>query len=260
MPANRRTEYSVLRPDTFVISGLQGLKKFYVRAQLKDADVRGVTIMYDQAMDGIMEPVVVAMSSAFAPFTGGTAMPGVKRKVEYATAIIANASGYLVADRTATEGCHIIVVPGVGNAERVAEEKESELALLRVYGVGNLKAMALSAQPPRSAELTLIGIGDPQNQDGRNNVSTFNAKIRGTENGLVTLEPAPPSGFSGAAVVDAQGQFVGLAGLKAASQASLVSAAAIRKFLEGAKVAPSNGGTSIDAAKASVTRIICVRK
>jgi hypothetical protein len=161
-PTGRRTEYSVLRPDTFVVSGMQGLKKFYVRALLKDSDVRGVTILYDQAMDGIMDPVVVAMSSAFAPFGGGAAMPGVKRNVEYATAIVANASGYLVADRTATEGCHIIVVPGVGNAERVAEDKEAELALLRVYGVGNLKAMALSAQPPRSAELTLIGIGDPQ--------------------------------------------------------------------------------------------------
>jgi peptidoglycan hydrolase-like protein with peptidoglycan-binding domain len=259
-PTGRRTEYSVLRPDTFVVSGMQGLKKFYVRAQLKDSDVRGVIILYDQAMDGIMDPVVVAMSSAFAPFGGGAAMPGVKRNVEYATAIVANAAGYLVADRTATEGCHIIIVPGVGNAERVAEDKEAELALLRVYGVGNLKAMALSAQPPRSAELTLIGIGDPQLQNGRSAVSTFNTRIRGTENGLVALEPAPPSGFSGAAVIDAQGQFVGLAGLKAASQASLVSAAAIRKFLEGAKVAPSDGGTSLDAAKASVTRIICIRK
>jgi len=260
-PATRKVEYSVLRPDFYVLSGLQGLKKFYVRAQLKDSDVRGVTILYDQAMDGIMEPVVVAMSSAFAPFGGGTPMPGLKRNVEYATAIVASASGYLVADRAATDGCHIIVVPGVGNAERVAEDRASELALLRVYGIGNLKPMTLSAQPPRSAELILIGIGDPQIQDGRNAVSTFNARIRGTEGGLVALEPAPPSGFSGAAVIDAQGQFVGLAGLKAtASQASLVSAAAIRKFLEDAKVAPAIGGTSVDAAKASVTRVICVRK
>jgi hypothetical protein len=131
---------------------------------------------------------------------------------------------------------------------------------LRVYGVGNLKPMALSAQPPRSAELTLIGIGDPQIQSGHGAVSTFNARIRGTDNGHVALEPAPPSGFSGAAAVDAQGQFVGLAGMKAASQAALVSAAAIRKFLDDAKVEAVAGGTSIDAAKASVTRIICVRK
>jgi len=259
-PAGRKTEYSVLRPDFYVVSGLQGLKKFYVRAQLKDNDVRGVSIMYDQAMDGIMEPVVVAMSSAFAPFGGGAAMPGIKRNVEYATAVVASASGHLIADRMATDGCHVIVVPGIGNAERVAQDQASELALLRVYGVGQLKPMALSAQPPRSAELTLVGVGDPQNQDGRNSVSTFTVKIRGTENGLVALDPAPPSGFSGAAVIDAQGQFVGLAGLKAASTASLVSAAAIRKFLEDAKVTPADGGTGVDAAKASVTRVICVRK
>jgi peptidoglycan hydrolase-like protein with peptidoglycan-binding domain len=259
-PANRRVEYNVLRPDFFVLSGLQGLKKFYVRAQIKDAELRGVTILYDQAMEGIMEPVVVAMSSAFAPFGSGAPMTGMRRNVEYATAIVASASGYLVAERAATDGCHIIVIPGVGNAERVAQDQASELALLRVYGIGNLKPMALSAQPPRSAELTLIGVGDPQTQNGRDGVSTFNTRIRGVEGGLVALEPAPPSGFSGAAVVDAQGQFVGLAGLKAASQASLVSAAAIRKFLEDAKVTPATGGTSIDAAKASVTRVICVRK
>ena len=181
-------------------------------------------------------PVVVAMSSAFAPFGGGTAMPGVKRNVEYATAIVANAAGYLIADRTATEGCHIIVVPGVGNAERVAEDKDAELALLRVYGVGNLKAMALSTQPPRSAELTLIGIGDPQLQNGRNAASTFKARIRGTENGVVALEPAPPSGFSGAAVIDAQGQFVGLAGSEGRVDKPRWSRpAAIRKFLEDAE-------------------------
>jgi peptidoglycan hydrolase-like protein with peptidoglycan-binding domain len=259
-PAGRKTEYSVLRPDFYVLSGLQGLKKFYVRAQMKDNDVRGVTILYDQAMDGIMEPVVIAMSSAFAPFNAGTAMPGVKRNVEYATAIVADASGYLVADRSATDGCSLLIVPGIGNAERVADDKDAELALLRVYGVAHLKPMALSAQPPRSAELTLVGVGDPQLQNGRGNVSTFNARIRGTENGAVALDPAPPSGFSGAAVIDAQGQFVGLAGLKAASQATLVSAAAIRKFLDEAKVPSSNGGTNIDAAKASVARVICVRR
>ncbi|MES1155575.1 MAG: peptidoglycan-binding domain-containing protein, partial [Pseudorhodoplanes sp.] len=133
-PSNRRTEYNVLRPDFFVLSGLQGLKKFYVRAQIKDAEVRGVTIMYDQAMEGIMEPVVVAMSSAFAPFGSGAPMTGARRNVEYATAIVASASGYLVAERAATDGCHIIVIPGVGNAERVAQDQASELALLRVYG------------------------------------------------------------------------------------------------------------------------------
>ena len=71
--AKRRVEYNVLRGDFFVLSGLQGLKKFYVRVQLKDNEARGMTVLYDQAMDGIMEPVVVAMSSAFAPFNESAA-------------------------------------------------------------------------------------------------------------------------------------------------------------------------------------------
>ena len=67
--ANRRIEYNVLHGQiSSSLSGMQGLKKFYVRVQLKDNEARGMTILYDQAMEGIMQPVVVAMSSAFAPF------------------------------------------------------------------------------------------------------------------------------------------------------------------------------------------------
>ena len=64
----RRVTYNVLRPDFFVVSGTQGLKKFYVRGFVKDGEVRGITILYDQAMEGTMDPMVVAMSSAFVPF------------------------------------------------------------------------------------------------------------------------------------------------------------------------------------------------
>src|SRR3977135_2825181 len=35
-PAGRKIDYSVVKPDFFVLSGMQGLKKFYVRGQLKD--------------------------------------------------------------------------------------------------------------------------------------------------------------------------------------------------------------------------------
>jgi peptidoglycan hydrolase-like protein with peptidoglycan-binding domain len=74
-PAGRKAEYSVLRRDFFIISGLQNLKKFYLRAQLRGDELRGFTVLYDQAMAGIMEPAVVAMSSAYVAFPGGTAPP-----------------------------------------------------------------------------------------------------------------------------------------------------------------------------------------
>ena len=52
------------------MTGMQGLKKFYVRAQIRDLEVRGITVLYDQAIEGTIDPVVIAMSSAFAPFPG----------------------------------------------------------------------------------------------------------------------------------------------------------------------------------------------
>ncbi|MGZ5843296.1 MAG: peptidoglycan-binding domain-containing protein, partial [Xanthobacteraceae bacterium] len=45
-PADRKPEYSVLRPDFFVISGMQNLRKFYVRAQARGEEVRGITVLY----------------------------------------------------------------------------------------------------------------------------------------------------------------------------------------------------------------------
>src|SRR3977135_2259002 len=70
-PAGRKIDYSVVKPDFFVLSGMQGLKKFYLRGQFKDSEVRILTILYDQATEGTVEPVVIAMSSAFNPFPVG---------------------------------------------------------------------------------------------------------------------------------------------------------------------------------------------
>ena len=75
-PAGRKVEYNVLRPDFFVISGLQGLKKFYVRGQAKDNEVRGLTILYDQALEGTVDRIAVAMSSAFVAFPAQAASRG----------------------------------------------------------------------------------------------------------------------------------------------------------------------------------------
>src|ERR1700722_4310496 len=69
-PPGRHIEVNLLRPDFFILSGMQGLKKFYVRAEIRDAEVRGMTILYDQATEGIMDPLAGVMSSAFAPFSG----------------------------------------------------------------------------------------------------------------------------------------------------------------------------------------------
>jgi len=262
-PAGRRVEYSVIRSDFFVVSGLQGLKKFYVRAQQKGPEIRGVTILYDQAMEGIMEPVVVAMSSAFSPFDNAV-NPLAKRKVEYSTGIVVSAAGHVIADRQATDGCHVVTVAGRGHAERIAEDANSDMALLRLYGASPVKPAPLALEAPKSAELTLVGVADPQVQNGDNAVSTAGSKLAGVSGTLVALEPVPAAGFSGGAALDAQGQLVGMVELKPQSpsvtQAALVPTATIRAFLEKANVTPVTGKMTLDEARAAVARVICFRK
>jgi hypothetical protein len=83
------------------------------------------------------------------------------------------------------------------------------------------------------------------------------------------LSPARALGFSGAAALDADGKFAGIALLKPvvvagppnatpATQAALVPADTLLDFLKANGVnAASNGSPD---AKASVVRVICVRK
>jgi S1-C subfamily serine protease len=267
-PAGRKPEYNVLREDFFVISGLQGLKKFYVRGSGRDGDVRGVTILYDQAMEGIWDPVVIAMSSAFTPFPGGSASaPPARRKVEYGTGIVVSPQGHVITDRQLVDGCAVVTLAGRGNADVVAEDKTYDLALLRVYGARELSPITFAGEPA-GAQVTLVGVADPQAQGGGDAASTATARV-GTASGPTrTLEPAPAPGFSGAAATD-QGRLVGMAEIRmpsvagptpATPQATFVPIEPIRKFLAEHKIAPADGSADLERAKTSVVRVICVRK
>jgi len=262
----RKTDYSVVRPDFFVLSGLQGLKKFYIRGQIRNAEARVLTVLYDQATEGTMTPVTVAMSSAFNPFPGSGAAngPPARRKVEYSTGLIVGADGAILAERDATDGCATIAVPGHGNATRVADDEAHGLALLRIYGASGLKPLALGDGGAAKSSVTLTGIADPQSQGGRNAASTMTAQVGGD----LALTPEPAPGFSGAAAIDTDGRFAGLVRLKPAAvagatgtplpaQAVLVPADAARAFLKAKDVTPASGTPD---AKAAVLRLVCVRK
>jgi peptidoglycan hydrolase-like protein with peptidoglycan-binding domain len=264
-PAGRKIEYSVVKPDFFVLSGMQGLKKFYLRGQIRGDEVRILTILYDQATEGTMEPVVVAMSSAFTPFPNGAQAggPPPRKSVEYGTGVVVSEDGAIVTDRAVVDGCLSIVVAGFGNADRTAEDKDHDLALLRIYGARGLKPLALNTGAAKQ-NVELTGIADPQNQGGGAAMSSVKAQL-GSD---ASLTPAPGLGFSGSAALDADGAFAGMALLKpvvvagptitaAAAQASLVSADVVREFLKANGVSAASGSTD---AKASVVRVICVRK
>ncbi|GEC16990.1 peptidoglycan-binding protein [Nitrobacter winogradskyi] len=263
-PPGRKVTYSAVKPDVFVLSGTQGLKKFYMRGQLRDSEARILTILYDQATEGVMEPVVIAMSSAFDPFpTNG---PPPRKLVEYASGVIVSKDGTILTGHDATDGCRSIVVTGHGYADRIASDKDHGLALLRVYGAHGLQPIALG--PDAKGGVDLVGITDPQNQGGGSAVSRVKASVAQGGGGESMLTPAPASGFSGAAALDANGQLAGLALLKPAdiaglsgaapsAQAMLAPAEALRAFLKANDVDPFDG--SFDA-EATVVRVICVRR
>ena len=148
-PSTRKLETNLLRSDFFLLSGMQGLKRFYARADFKDGEVRGMTVLYDQATENIMDPAAVVMASAFTAFpsVSGVAQIGSapKRKVEYGTGIVVSDAGHILTDRALTDGCNVIVVGGYGDAGREAEDRAAELALLRVYGVADLVPAAFAS-------------------------------------------------------------------------------------------------------------------
>jgi len=152
---------------------------------------------------------------------------------------------------------------GIGGADRVAVDKG--LALLRVHAA-NLKPVALAGESTKG-DVTPLGVADPQAQGGGSAVSTAKARV----SDIFALAPAPAPGFDGAAVLDGQGKLVGIAALKVpvvagtapaqGASATLTPVEAIRNFLDAQNVPPASGGMSgVEAAKASVVRVICVRK
>jgi hypothetical protein len=193
----RNIDYTVVKPDFFVLSGLQGLKKFYLRGTFRGDEVRILTILYDQATENTVEPVVIAMSSAFNAFPAACKRRARRRARPWNTAPASSSGddGAIIADRQITDGCLTVAIAGFGNADRVAEDKEHDLALLRIYGARGLKALNLANAAAKTA-LDLTGIADPQNQGGGAAVTSVKASVAqlgGSSD--VALSPAPALGF-----------------------------------------------------------------
>jgi hypothetical protein len=265
--ARREITSSDLKPDSFTIAGVQGLKNFLVRAVARGGEVRGITILYDQATQGTMDGVARAMAAAFTGFPDLNAapLPGLRRSVEYGSAIVVTSGGDLIAPAHVTDDCQAITVPPLGHAERVAEDKTNDLALLRLYGARDLVPAPIGAEPGpgQGSDLMVVGVADPFAQAGEAGVTSVPARI--TAQGV---EPAPKPGFSGAAAVDLHGNLAGMVDVRpaivagsgpAVPGAMLVLVEAIRAFLQAQRVAPA-ADFDHAAMDRSVMRVICVRR
>jgi hypothetical protein len=262
--AHRQIASSSLKPDSFVIAGVQGLKNFLVRAEARGSEVRGITIVYDLATEGTMRYVAAAVANAFSGFPDPNAAPppGLRRMVEYGSAIVVGGDGYLITSARMVDECQSVSVPPLGHAVRLAEDTTNDLALLRLYGGRNLASAMLADDSAQAGELKLVGIADPLAQSGGAEATSVVIHVSGA-----SIEPVPKPGFAGAAAVDARGRVVGMADVKAPAVAdavvnlvgTLVPSEAIRAFLQAHNVALAVAATPTSIEQ-SVVRVICVRK
>jgi Trypsin-like peptidase domain len=260
--SHRQIASSNLKPDGFFILGSQGLKNFVVRAAAQGGEVRGVTVLYDQATEGTMSSVAIAVANAFVGFPDPKVPPpaGLRRRVEYGSAFVVARDGALITAAGVVDQCDAITVPPFGHAELVTEDKSSGLALIRLYGARNLAPAPLADNTVAAGEVTLIGLADPLAEAG-DMVTAVPARLSAS-----ALEPAPKLGFSGAAVADARGRLVGMVDLRPAAMAgagvatavAMVPVEIIRAFLQAQHIAPA--ATDNAAINQSLLRVICVRK
>ena len=165
------------------------------------------------------------MASAFSPFPERSMPFAVLAKpVDYGNGLVVSREGHIVTDRGLTRGCQVIVAAGLGNAERVADDDDNGLALLRVYGAAQARAGVARAwgvkrgrcdagrhSRPEGAERR------PQAQGGQGAAAAATA--------IELRQPVPMAGFSGAAALDGQGRFLGMMEMRSAVLASAEPAA-----------------------------------
>ncbi|MGB6753464.1 MAG: peptidoglycan-binding protein [Xanthobacteraceae bacterium] len=234
--ARREIGSSNLEPNSFVITGQQGLKKFVERVQSNGSEVSGVTILYDQATEGTMAPVAIAVADTFDGFPDPTASPvaGRKRGVEYGSAIVVTPAGDLVASARATDECRSITLAGYGHAFRIAADAANDLALLRLYGARGLVPLPLAEEPTATNALTLLGVADPLGESG--DIQVTGSIAQQSDQGL---DPMPRRGYAGAAAIDAQGRFAGAVTMTA----PVVAGGAARRPGAGCRRAGFSSGT-----------------
>ena len=132
--AKRYAGSSVLNANSFVITGEQKLKKSSSARVERQQECAAFTILYDQATEGTMAPIAVAIAIRLQASGPNAPPPRDETGRRYGSvAIVVSARGDLVALGELTDNCRSITVPGFGHAERVAGTRPTTRAVAALW-------------------------------------------------------------------------------------------------------------------------------
>ena len=241
-PAQSRA--TSLQADSFVISGMQGLKKM-LRARLRARTARCAAspcsttrrwkAPWTRWWRRCRAPS--CRSPRASPWPARPTRRAARSNTAPACSSPPRATS--LTDRKLIDSCNVIALPGSATPSASPPMTRRRAgAAARLWRAQPEAGRHARRRAPSGADVTLVGIADPQAQGGGAAISTVNARL-GVEASTRPLETAPALGFAGAAALDAQGRFAGMVAMKAPVVAGPAAAAArrgagraVRNFLE----------------------------
>jgi hypothetical protein len=169
----REVTYKVQRPDFFVVAGETATGKFYTRAAVGPAGIRGFSIGYDKALTKDVDRAVVAIANSFVPFPAAAAVakapplapvrpPAIEPARPERPALPAGpiATGLAIAPRRLLTGVTVEACPDLraarAPARLVKADRAAGLAVLETEASRTGAPVALRAAPLGAGEEVVI--------------------------------------------------------------------------------------------------------
>jgi hypothetical protein len=264
---DRKVTYKLLKPDFFVITGENGPNSFYVRYAANEAGMRGFTMRYPTAKQKLMDRYVIAAANSFEPFPGiaavGQPQSGeiANPPVEQAPAkpanrhltAIAMADGSLLAPAAIAKQCKGISVAGAP-----AKASAGPTDLVRLSGASVTSSLAARAAAPQAGEAVLALSVDDKG------AMTVAPGSLVAASGTLLVEAALQPSAQGAAIVDRQGQLLGIVTGDPSGVKPIAGVTPVARFpiavLSGAAAAsgaPRSAGEIADALRPAAVPLVC---
>ena len=170
---NRKIVYARMGPSWFVVSGMEGTRRFYTRVRGERGSIVGFVVVYEENTASIVEPAIVVMSNIFAdasraalllrplqqipgepPQNAGKeqppheqmgSQPSPKQSGAIAVAFAIDRDGHLLTSARVAL-CRRVSLRGA-DAAIVAVDRKNDLALLKTNSGSELEAVFFDDRP-----------------------------------------------------------------------------------------------------------------